>query len=98
MTPKSDLSGPSSSSAESWEVWWRGHVMRELERLDANTEALRKEFEAACRDIRKEMGGIDKTASVDIRALQVQAASWGVVGGSIISAVIGIVVYFVTRG
>ena len=83
---------------DGWGQWWRGQVARDLDRLDSNIVVLRSDFEKACRELRKEIGAVDKTASVDIRALQVQAAIWGLLGGSIISAIIGIIVYFVTRG
>ena len=88
----------SPSVTNGWESWWRDQVSKDLDRIDNNIVVLRSDFEKACRELRKELGTVDKTSSVDIRALQVQAATWGLLGGGIISTIVGLIVYFVTRG
>ena len=83
MTP-SRSSGPTGGSAEAWEVWWRDFVMKELERLNDNDEALRKV-----------VTDMDKTSSVDIRELQTRAAIWGAVSGGAVTLVVSIILVFI---
>jgi len=89
--------------------------MSELERLDGNVEALRGEFEGACRNIRddiskvrgemaqiekniqKDLATVDKTASVDIRDLQVRAAIAGVIGGVLAGGIMAFVLFLVEK-
>jgi len=75
---------PSGSSSEGWENWWRNRVMDEIDRLDNNIEALRKD-----------LSSLDKTSSVDIRDLQVRAAIGGAIGGAIMSVIVGLILFFI---
>ncbi len=75
---------PSGGTVEGWENWWRNRVMDEIDRLDNNIEALRKD-----------LSSLDKTASVDIRDLQVRAAIWGAGAGVGVSIVVGLILFFI---
>jgi hypothetical protein len=97
MTPSARAPGTLSTSDDAWEAWWRERVAKDLERLDNNDQAIRKELNDACTAIRKELGLVDKTASVDIRDLQVRAAIGGFLGGTVATIIVGVVLFLIEQ-
>jgi hypothetical protein len=66
---------------ESWESWGK-HVIRELERLNANMEKIEQ------RILKSE------SMKVDIATLQVKSAVWGAAAGMIPVALVILIKYF----
>ena len=60
---------------------WENHVILELQRLDNNVEALRQKVE----DIK-----------VDVREIKVRSYIYGGIGGSIVVALLELLVWWVT--
>jgi hypothetical protein len=65
---------------------WGTHVIIEMQRLDTNLEALRKQ-----------VAEIDKTTSVDIRELQVRCCLYGGSAGAVITILIEGLAWFLTH-
>jgi hypothetical protein len=75
-------------NTEGDEGWgkWGTHVIIEIQRLDGNYEALRKQ-----------VAEIDKTTSVDIRELKIRCSLYGGSAGAIIATIIDGLSWYLTH-
>lgn len=74
MTPTPKL----QASEDGWDQW-AVYVLKELERLNGNYEALRVEFSTVRTEIQKEIS----TVHTEIATLKARAGLWGAVGAAI---------------
>ena len=74
MTPSPKL----QADSDGWDQW-AVFVLNELERLNGNYEALRKEVGAIHTSMQKEIS----TVHTEIATLKVKAGLWGAVGAAI---------------